>query len=91
MMARGTNADFGPNPYAFFGTAAGPDISDLAGPPGDILDTYVDGTPMEYASSALSNRSGGGPVHTSFLHRGDLHALILTVIGAWMIHRYTRA
>jgi hypothetical protein len=78
-----------PNPYAFFSTAAGPDAQDLFGPPQNVLDTYADGSPVAASESAIANSigSGGAP----FWARADVHALILMVAGAVMIHLHMEA
>ncbi len=80
------NNPFGADPVAFFGTAAGPNASDLYGPPNGVLDSYVDGTPMAVAqATADSSLPSGG-----LLQRRDVHALIAMVIGGAMIYAATR-
>lgn len=77
------------NPYLFFSTAAGPDASDIYGPPQSALDLYADGSPVAASESAIANNlgSGGGP----FWMRGDVHALALLVLGAVMVHIHMEA
>lgn len=81
---------FSPDPIAFFDTASGPLMSDIVGPPLDVLDTYTDGTPIAEAQSSIASAVGGGK-HTSFLHRGDVQALAITLVGAFMLHAYLSA
>lgn len=79
------NSDFmSANPMYFFSTAAGPDASDLYGPPQGALDLYSDGTPMAASQTAIANSvgSGGAP----FWARADFHALLLMTVGAVMVH-----
>lgn len=79
------NSDFAyADPMYFFSTAAGPDAQDLYGPPQGALDLYSDGTPMAAAQSAIANGvgSGGAPLWA----RADVHALLLMVVGAAMVH-----
>ena len=78
------------NPALFFSTAAGPDASDIYGPPQGALDLYADGTPMAASASAIANSvegSGGAP----FFMRADVHALGLLVLGAVMVHLHMEA
>lgn len=83
------DASSGIDPYLFFSTAAGPDASDVYGPPQGTLDLYADGTPVASSESAIANSigSGGAP----FLMRGDVHALALMILGAVMIHLHMEA
>lgn len=82
-----------PDPYGYAATASGPAIDDLIGPPDGILDIYPDGTPMDMASADVA----AGPSRVSgvrggvrgFLMRGDLHAFLLIILGAWMIKGFT--
>lgn len=74
----------GVDPYTFFSTAAGPDMSDVYGPPQSALDLYADGSPVAGSETAIANSigSGGAP----FWARGDVHALALMILGAVMVH-----
>lgn len=74
----------GISPYTFFSTAAGPDTLDLYGPPQSALDLYADGSPVARSESAIANAVGSGGV--PFLRRADVHAWVLMVAGAIMIH-----
>lgn len=77
---------FGPDPNAFFGTAAGPSAADVFGPPNGVLDLNVDGTTMAVAqASADQSLPGGGAWWT----RRDIHALAALVIGAYIVYRAT--
>lgn len=79
----------GVDPYTFFSTAAGPDASDIYGPPQSALDLYADGSPVAASETAIANSigSGGAP----FFARADVHALILLVLGAVMVHLHMEA
>lgn len=79
----------GIDPYTFFSTAAGPDASDVYGPPQSALDLYADGSPVAGSESAIANNigSGGG----GFLMRADVHSLILLIAGAVMVHLHMEA
>lgn len=79
----------GVDPYLFFSTAAGPDASDVFGPPQGVLDLYADGSPVAASESAIANSvgSGGAP----FFMRQDVHALALLVLGAVMVHLHMEA
>ena len=79
---------FDGNPNLFFATAAGPDISDLVGPPLGVLDVYGDGTPMAHAAHASGGTGGGGS--TAFYKRADVQSFAALLLGLWMIHRYAR-
>lgn len=81
---------FSPDPMEYFTSAAGPSLSDVAGPPLDVLDTYADGTPVAHAQQAAANGVGGGS-HTRFWHRGDVQAAAIMVAGAALIHLYATA
>lgn len=83
------NMHNGVNPYLFFSTAAGPDASDIFGPPQSALDLYADGSPVASSESAIANSigSGGCPLWM----RPDLHALGLLVLGAVMVHLHMEA
>lgn len=81
---------FDPNPQAWFDSAAGPLMSDIAGPPLDVLDTFTDGTPIAEAGQAVASGIGGGR-HKHFWQRGDVQAAALTFVGAAMIHAYLAA
>lgn len=74
----------GIDPYTFFSTAAGPDASDVYGPPQSALDLYADGSPVAASESAIANSIGSGGA--SFFMRSDVHALALLVLGAVMVH-----
>lgn len=82
---------FEPDPMAYFDTASGPLLSDVVGPPLDVLDTYTDGTPFAQAQSSIASATGTGGVHTNFLHRGDVQALGITILGAIGLHLYLAA
>lgn len=77
------------DPVYFFSTAAGPDAQDLYGPPQSALDLYANGTPMASAQSAIANSvgSGGAP----FWARADVHAFVLMLLGAAMVHWHMEA
>ena len=81
---------FEADPGLYFDTASGPLISDIVGPPIDVLDTYTDGTPIAEAQSSIASAVGGGK-HTSLLHRGDVQALAIMIAGAVMLHAYLSA
>jgi len=83
------DASSGIDPYTFFSTAAGPDASDIYGPPQSVLDVYADGSPVAGSESAIANSigSGGAP----FLRRPDVHALGLLILGAVMVHLHMEA
>ncbi len=84
--------DLNPNPYAFFSTAAGPDISDLVGQPGSVLDVYPDGSPMASEQSGIANAVGGGVDGLPpFFKRRDVKALIMLGVGLWMLHQHMRS
>lgn len=76
-----------PDVAQFFATSAGPDVSDLIGPPLSVFDMYGDGTPVDSAQSAVA--SGGGKL--AWYQRPDIHGAILLGIGAVMIHMYANA
>ena len=77
-----------PNPNLYFSTAAGPDVSDLVGPPLGVLDVYGDGTPLARAQApSMAHGSGGS---TPFYRRADVQSFAVLLLGAWMIHRYAR-
>lgn len=82
--------DMNPNPMYFFSTAAGPDASDLYGPPQSALDLYANGTPIASAQTAIANGIGNGG-RTAFWMRPDVHGLILLVTGAAMVHLHMEA
>lgn len=79
----------GIDPYTFFSTAAGPDASDVYGPPQSALDLYADGSPVAGSESAIANAIGSGGAH--IWQRPDVHALILLVAGAVMVHLHMEA
>lgn len=80
------------NPHLWFSTASGPSTDDIFGPQSAVLDRYVDGTPMLREEVALSHHAGkgGGMVHTSWLHRGDVQAAAIMLLGMWGLHLYLR-
>lgn len=81
--------DTGSNPYAFFSTAAGPDTSDLYGPPMNVLDTYLDGTPVAQSEQYLQNAapSGSGTFGLrGFFARADVKAALVFAAGVTMLH-----
>lgn len=69
----------------YFATAAGPDVSDILGPPDNVLDIYADGSPISMSEQTIA---AGGPGNLPFFARGDVHALLLLVAGCVMIHLY---
>lgn len=81
---------FSPDPMEYFSTAAGPNATDIVGPPLSVLDTYADGTPVGAAQQAVANGVGGGK-HSHWWHRGDVQALGIMVAGAALIHLYATA
>ena len=81
---------FTPDPLEYFTTAAGPSVSDVAGPPLSVLDSYADGTPIAAAQSAAANAVGGA-THTRWFHRGDVQAFAILAAGAVLIHLYATA
>lgn len=74
----------------YFSTVAGPNATDLVGPPLSVLDTYADGTPIGAAQQTIANSVGAGR-HSHWWHRGDVHALAFMVGGAALIHLYATA
>jgi len=83
-----------PDPYGYAATASGPAVDELIGPPGDVLDIFPDGTPMDSASAAIAAgpsrataASRGGIM--GFFMRGDVHALALMILGGWMVKKFT--
>ena len=78
------------SPAMFFSTAAGPAEDDLFGPPSNVLSIYGDGSPIARAETRVAGTGTGmaGAVHTSFFHRGDVHAAIIMLVGIWMVHQY---
>lgn len=78
------------SPAMFFSTAAGPAEDDLFGPPSNVLSIYGDGSPIARAESRVAHTGtgAGGMTHTSWLHRGDVHAAAIMVLGIWMVHQY---
>lgn len=83
------DASSGIDPYLFFSTAAGPDASDVYGPPQSALDIYADGSPVAASESAIANSIGSGGA--SFFSRPDVHALAMLILGAVMIHLHQEA
>jgi hypothetical protein len=79
----------GLDPYLFFSTAAGPDASDVFGPPQGALDLYADGSPVAGSESRIANAIGGGGA--PFFARPDVHALALLIIGSVMVHLHMEA
>lgn len=77
------------NPYAYFDTAAGPDTSDIYGPPMNVLDTFLDGTPVAHSEQYLQNATpqGSGTFGLRGLFaRGDVHAALVFALGLTMLH-----
>ena len=77
------------NPYAFFDTAAGPDTSDIYGPPMNVLDTFLDGTPVAQSEQYLQNATptGGGTFGLrGFFSRGDVKSALVFIAGLTMLH-----
>jgi hypothetical protein len=75
------------DPTLFFSTAAGPDAIDLYGPPQGTLDLYADGSPVAAAETAIANGvASQGSGAARFWQRPDVHALLLLVAGAAMVH-----
>lgn len=83
--------DLAPDPYAFFSTAAGPDTSDLVGPPGAILDVYTDGSSIAASETGIANTVGAGGGLPSFWKRRDIRYLIVLAIGLWMLNRHMKS
>ena len=82
---------FAPNPEAYFDSVAGPLMTDVVGPPLDVLDTYTDGTPIAEAQAKVANGVGGGGKHTRWWHRGDVQSFAIMLAGAALIHGYLRS
>lgn len=82
---------FEADPQEYFDSAAGPLLSDIVGPPMDVLDAYTDGTPVAIAQEHIANGVGGGGVHDHFWQRGDVQAFAMLTFGAFLIHGYLRA
>lgn len=78
---------FDGDPQAYFDSAAGPLLTDVVGPPLDVLDTFTDGSPIAQAQETVASGVGGG-VHKYPWQRGDVQALGLAVLGAVLIHGY---
>jgi hypothetical protein len=70
----------------FFATAAGPDASEIFGPPGNVLDVYADGSPVAGAEQGIAGGGGGGG---PWYLRHDVHALAMLAVGVFLIHQYT--
>lgn len=85
-MMSGLAAD----PDHFFSTAAGPNASDIYGPPQSALDLYANGAPVAAAESATANAMTGGGTCPVW-KRPDVHAAILLIAGAVMIHLHREA
>lgn len=81
---------FGADPQEYFDSAAGPLVSDVVGPPLDVLDTYTDGSPLAAAQESVASGVGGG-MHKHFWTRGDVQAFAIMVAGAALIHVYLRS
>lgn len=81
---------FSANPNAYFDSVAGPLLTDVVGPPFDVLDTYTDGTPIAEAQSSVASGVGGGR-HAHFWQRGDVQSFAIMLAGAALIHAYLRA
>ena len=82
---------FNADPYLFFSTAAGPDASDLYGPPQGALDLYADGSPIAASQSAIANSIGAGDGSAPWYARADMHALLLMFAGAAMVYLHMEA
>lgn len=82
---------FEADPQEYFDSVAGPLLSDIAGPPLDVLDTFTDGTPVAMAQEKVASGVGGGGTHDHFWQRGDVQAFAMTLAGAFLIHAYLRA
>ena len=78
------------NPWAFFDTAAGPDTTDIYGPPMNVLDTFLDGSPVAMSEQYLQNQTpgvGSGSFSLSGLFgRADVRAFITLGLGLAMLH-----
>lgn len=72
------------NPNLFFSTAAGPNASDIYGPPPDVLDIWANGMPVSAAQENVSNM-GGGLIGCPWYMRRDMHSLLFIGVGAFMI------
>lgn len=83
--------DLSAMPFTYFSTAAGPDSSDLFGPPGSILDTYGDGTPLAVDEAAISGAGVGGAAPTPFFLRADVVGLVAAVVGGFLVYKYLEA
>lgn len=81
---------FSPDADMYFSSVAGPTITDIAGPPLSVLDTFADGTPVAEAQARVANSIGGG-AHAHWWCRGDVQAFGLTLLGAAMIHAYSNS
>ncbi len=78
--------NYGADAARYFSTAAGPDVSEIFGPPGNVLDVYADGSPIAGAEQQIARGSG---VTGPFWRRHDVHALAALVVGIFLIHQYT--
>lgn len=77
------------NPYMFFDTAAGPDTSDIYGPPMNVLDTFLDGSPVAQSEQYLQNTTptGSGSFGLRGLFgRADVRSGLLFIAGLVMLH-----
>jgi len=78
--------NYGADAARYFSTAAGPDVSEIYGPPGNVLDVYADGSPIAGAEQQIAQ---GGGARGPFWMRQDVHALAALVVGIFLIHQYT--
>ena len=78
------------DPELFFSTAAGPNEADIYGPPQNALDLYANGEPVTASESAVANAMTGGGGYC-WWKRPDIHAVILLIVGAVMIHLHKEA
>lgn len=81
------------NPYAFFDTAAGPDTTDLYGPPMSVLDTFLDGSPVAMSEQYLQNQTPGAKGSgtwglSSLFGRSDVRSALVLGLGLFMLHMH---
>lgn len=78
------------DPDLFFSTAAGPNAIDIYGPTQSALDLYANGAPVSAAESATANAMTGGGGYCWWM-RPDVHAVVLLLVGAVMVHLHKEA
>ena len=84
-------SDLNPSPYEFFSTAAGPDMTDLVGPPQGVLDVYADGSPLANEQTQAGANAGTGNGPGSILSSPDLKALAILALGVVMLHLHMKS